>query len=245
MRMAECVTSACLPPTYVTRFSPAELAPSPEQVSRYAGGSRYRLEKKHHELVTQVLEQARCICRPVIAYALHPLLARPLAEGEVALASGIKLELPVTLVGFRAQFLAAVVVTLGEELEQTCRRLWNKGDPLRSIFLNAAGLAMLELLTKAAFGIISGLARERGLYTGRRMTPGCCDELNMSLQQTLFHLVDAAAAGVVLNAGLVMTPLKSQSFLVGLTPDPAQATPVPKCLSCSRRDCLYRHTELI
>jgi len=243
--MAAHVESANPPPTLVTYFSPSELAPSPEQVAHYAGGSRYRLEKKHHELVNQVLEQALEICRPVIAYALHPLLAQSLAEGEVVLKSGAKLELPITLVGFRTQFLSAAVVTLGEELEQTCRRLWKQGDPLQSVFLNAAGLAMLELLSKAAFEIVSGLARQRGLFVGHRITPGCSYGLDMSLQETLFHLVDAVAIGVVLNANSVMTPLKSQSFLVGLTPDPGQATPSPKCLSCPRRDCLFRYTDRI
>jgi cobalamin-dependent methionine synthase I len=155
------------------------------------------------------------------------------------------LELPITLVGFRTQFLSPVVMTLGEELEQTCRRLREQGDLLRSIFLDAAGLAMLELLSKAAFEIISGLARERDLFAGHRMIPGCCYGLDMSLQETLFHLVDGAAIGVFLNASLVMTPLKSQSFFVSLTPDPGQATPSPKCLSCPRRDCLFRHTDRI
>jgi hypothetical protein len=237
--------SADLPPTLVTYFSPSELAPSPEQVAHYAGGSRYRLEKKHHSLVDLVLEQALGICRPVIAYALHPMLTQPLAEGEVVLKSGTKLELPITLVGLRTQLISAVVATLGEELEQTCRRLREQGDLLRSIFLDAVGLAMLELLAKAAFDIISSLARERSLFAGQRMIPGCCYGLDMSLQENLFHLVDGAAIGVFLNASLVMTPLKSQSFLVGLTPDPAPATPWSKCLSCPSRDCLFRHTNRI
>jgi len=243
--MTSPVKSADPPPTSVTYFAPSELAPSPEQVAHYAGGTRYRMEKKHHGLVNQVLEQALEICRPAVAHALHPVLDRPLAEGKLVLKSGAKLELPATLVGLRTQFLSAVVATLGEELEQTCRRLREQEDLLRSVFLDAAGLAMLELLSKAGFDIISSLARERGLFAGHRMTPGCNYGLDMSLQQDLFHLVDGAAIGVFLNASMVMTPLKSQSFMVDLAPDPDPATPSSKCLSCPNRDCLFRHTDRI
>jgi len=243
--MATPIKSADRPTTLVTYFSPSELAPSVEQVAHYAGGSRYRMEKRHHGLVDQVLKQALEICRPAMAHALHPVLARPLAEGKLVLQSGAKLELPIPLVGLHTQFLSAAVVTLGKELEQTCRRLREQGDLLRSIFLDATGLAMLELLGKAAFDIISGLARERGLFAGHRMIPGCCYGLDMSLQEALFHLVDGAAIGVFLNASLVMTPLKSQSFLASLTSDTVPATPWPKCLSCPNRDCLFRHTNLI
>jgi hypothetical protein len=242
--MAAPIKSTDLPPTLVTYFSPSELAPSPEQVARYAGGSRYRMEKRHQALVDQTLEQALQICRPAVAHALHPVLAWPLAEEQLVLKSGARLELPVPLVGRRTQFLSVLVATLGEDLEQTCRRLREEGDPLRSIFLDAAGLAMMELLEKAAFEIISGLARERDLFAGPRMAPGCCG-LDMSLQKDLFHLVDGAAIGVFLNASFVMTPLKSQSFLASLTPDPAPAMLWPKCLSCLSRDCLFRHTARI
>ncbi len=242
IRLAAPEKSAAPPPTLVTYFSPSELAPNPEQVARYAGGSRYRMEKRHHGLVNQALEQALEICRPVMAYALHPVLARPREEGELVLKSGARLELPVSLVGRRTQSLSVAVATIGKELEQACRRMREQGDLLRSIFLDAAGLAMLELLEKAAFEIICGLARERGLFAGYRLAPGCCG-LDMSLQQSVFNLVDGAAIGVFLNSSLVMTPLKSQSFLAGLTPDPAPATPWPKCLSCPSRDCLFRHTD--
>jgi hypothetical protein len=243
--MATPLKSADPPPTIVTYFSPSELAPSLVQVAHYAGGSRYHMEKRHHGLVNHVLEQALKICRPAMAHTLHPVLARPLAEGELVLKSGVKLELPVPLVGLQTKFLSVAVVTLGKELEQTCRRLREQGDLLRSIFLDATGLAMLELLAKAAFETISGLARERGLFAGHRMIPGCCYGLDMSLQEALFHLVDGAAIGVFLNASLVMTPLKSQSFLAGLTLDPVPTTSQPKCLSCPNRNCLFRHTDRI
>jgi hypothetical protein len=238
------VKSVDPPPTLVRYFSPFDLAPSPEQVARYAGGSRYRMEKRHQGLVDQALGQALEICRPAVAHALHPVEARALAERELVLKSGARLELPFPLVGRRTRFLFVAVATLGEKLEQACRRLREQGDLLQSIFLDAAGLAMIELLEKAAFEITSGLARERALFAGPRMAPGCCG-LDMSLQEALFNLVDGAAIGVFLNSSLVMTPLKSQSFLAGLTSDPAPATPWPKCLSCPSRDCLFRHTDLV
>ena len=242
--MASSLKFADPPPTQLKYFSSSELAPSPEQVARYAGGSRYRIEKRHQALVDQTLGQALEICRPAVAHALHPVEARPPTEGDLALKSGAGLRLPVPLLGRRTQFISVVVATLGAELEQTCRRLQEQGDPLRSIFLDAAGLAIMELLEKAAFGIISGLARQRGLFAGHRLAPGCCG-LDMSLQESLFRLVDGAAIGVFLNASRVMIPLKSQSFLVCLTPDPVPDTLWPKCLSCPSRDCLFRHTDRI
>ena len=242
--MAATQKSADLPPTLVKYFSPSELAPNPEQVARYAGGSRYRIEKRHQALADRALGEALEICRPAVAHALHPVEARPLTEGELVLKSGSRLELPVPVIGRRIKFLSVAVATLGEELEQTCRRLREQGDLLRSIFLDAAGLALMELLEKAAFEIISDLARQRGLFAGHRLAPGCCG-LDMSLQEILFRLVDGAAIGVFLNASFVMTPLKSQSFLAGLTPDPVPATSGPKCLSCPSHDCLFRHTDRI
>ena len=242
--MAPPAKSADPRPTLVKYLSPSELAPSPDQVARYAGGSRYRMEKRHQALVNQALGQALEICRPAVAHALHPVEARPLIEGKLVMKGGVRLELPAPLIDRRTQFLSVAVVTLGEKLEQTCRRLREQGDLLRSIFLDAAGLAMIELLEKAAFEIVSALAREHGLFAGHRLAPGCCG-LDMSLQKTLFNLVDGAAIGVLLNASLVMIPLKSQSFLACLTPDPVPATSWPKCLSCPNRNCLFRHTDRI
>jgi len=228
----------------VKHFSSSELAPGPGQIARYAGGSRYQLEERHQTLAAQVLEQALEICRPAMAHSLHPVEPQPLAEGNWVLKRGASLELPAPLIGRRTRFLSAVVATLGGELEQTCRRLREQGDLLRSIFLDAAGLAMMEHLEKAAFEVVSGLAGEWSLFAGPRLAPGCCG-LDMSLQESLFRLVDGAAIGVFLNSSFVMTPLKSQSFLMGLTSDPLPATSWPKCFSCSNRDCLFRQTDRI
>jgi len=230
------------PPTKVTYFLTSELNPIEDQVAHYAGGSRYRLEEKHRVLVKEVREQAMQICRPAVAHTLHTVLDCHPTTGELLLQSGTRVKMPAPLASNSTRFLAVVVTTLGERLEQISRRLREQGDLLRSVFLDAAGLAMLELLAKAALELISGLARERGLFAGRRIIPGCHYGLDMSVQKTLFQLVDGAAIGVMLKASLVMAPLKSQSFLVAMTSDPAPVWPEHKCVTCPNHDCLYRHT---
>jgi hypothetical protein len=214
------------PPPPGKVFFPLRAASCPEQVTRYAGGSRYRIEKRHQALLGQAMRQALEICRPAVAHALHPVEGRPLTDEELVLKSGARLELPTLLIGRRTQFLSVAVATMGEDLEEACRRLQEQGDLLRSIFLDAAGLAMMELLEKAAFEIISGLARERGFFAGHRLSRGCCGP-DMSLPEIVFRLADRAAIGVSLNASLVMTPRKPRSFLAGLTPDPVPTTPGP------------------
>jgi len=239
------VPIADLPPTLVTDVSPSELVPTHEQVAHYAGGSRYVLEEKHYALVDQVIELAQEICRSSVAHALHPVQAWNQQEGLLVLKSGAMLKMPVSLVSSSPQFLSVVVTTLGEKVEQTCQRLRREGDLLRSTFLDAAGLAMLELLATSALDIISSVAQGCGLFIGRRMSPGCYFGLDISLQETIFRLVDGAAIGVHLKASMVMSPLKSQSFLVDLTSERIPRLNESKCLFCPNHDCLYRHMEAI
>jgi hypothetical protein len=137
------------------------------------------------------------------------------------------------------KYLAAAVSTIGAAVETKCRRLKKQRDFLRSLFLDAAGVALLEALGDRSYEVLSAQAQSRGLFTGCRFGPGYGD-LPMSTQGLLFELARGEQIGVSLNQHMVMKPGKSLSFFVRFTSDETSARNVYKCQACPVKKCSFR-----
>ena len=222
----------------VVRFSPNDITTTPQQVCRYAGGIGYKMNSDTEKLVLKTLKRAEQLITPALVYAIHPV-SELLSDGTLILQNRVSLVLPPHERDFHTRHFAAVVCTLGKELEITGRHLAEQGEFLESLFLDAAGVALIETLAQRAYELILHKAKKEKLYIGCRFAPGYTG-VPLSNQTLLFDLVDGSAIGVKLNKRLVMTPNKSLSFFLRLTTQKTRLRDVYKCEICPVSDCRFR-----
>jgi Vitamin B12 dependent methionine synthase, activation domain len=222
----------------VVHFAPDEIITTSRQVCRYAGGIDYKMNSDTSNLVSEILQQARQLITPALVYAIHPVSER-LGDKTLILQNRTSLVLPPREREVHTRYIAAVVCTLGEALEITCRQFAKQSKFLESIFLDAAGVALLEALAERAYELISQKAGKKNLYVGCRFAPGYAG-MPMSSQTLLFNLVDGAAIGVQLNDRWIMKPSKSLSFFIRLTDHKTPLRGIYKCETCPVTDCNFR-----
>jgi hypothetical protein len=216
-----------------------QLTVSAQEVGRYAGGSRYKLDARMKSLATDMLEKARVLVEPVYTYVVHPAEFINPQKG-LRLKSGSYIEIPEEENDPQIVSLAAVVCTLGPALEKETHQLMNNGDLLIAMFLDAAGVAKLEMLAHKARIYIKNKVADVGLFTGCPFGPGY-NNMPLDSQTILFDHVDAESIGVRLNESDVMLPMKSISFWLRVTRDKKAAEDHGyKCQKCEMQNCLYR-----
>jgi len=109
----------------------------------------------------------------------------------------------------------------------------------RGVALDAVGSAAVEQLAAIASAYVDEQAASRGLCTTIPLSPGLIGWPLETGQRQIFALVDAAAIGVALTAGSMMTPRKSRSLVIGVGPHVLREGDV--CDYCAMRDtCRFR-----
>lgn len=194
----------------------------PAQVARYAGGVQYRPDGQMGRLIDAALARGMDLAAPAFVYALHDV------EGETAGGGETK-----------ALRRAAAVCTLGPDLEAEVKRLNAAGDSVEGLFLDAAGVGLLEALAGRVRTHLNAAAEKAGLYAGNRYGPGYCG-MPLTDQPLLFAQVDAARIGVRLTESGMMQPVKSLSFWVDWQTAPDPESDVYKCRRCVQKHCVYR-----
>jgi hypothetical protein len=226
------------PESTVVRLSPEELTITPEQVSRYAGGTRYRMDPQQEVLARDVLARARELVEPSFVHSACRV-DRLLSDGSAQLDCGLTFPLPRHQEDTDVRFLTLCVCTLGGKLEESVRTIQSSGNLLHALFIDAAGTAFLEALSERACETLEEEGRKRGFHSGCRAGPGY-GGLDLSWQRQLFALVDPSGIGVRINDHCVMEPAKSVSFFMPWTTLPPRRSTRDKCASCTLPHCLYR-----
>ena len=228
-----------MPETQTIQIAVDQLRVSPGEIGRYVSGSRYRLDAKMKTLASDMLKKAKTLVAPVFTYAVHAVEFNDLKKGP-RLKSGSYVEIPVEEKDPATVSLAAVVCTLGAQLEDETHQLMQNGELLTAMFLDAVGVAQLEMLAQKAREHIKKKAANSGLFTGCPFGPGY-NGMPLDSQSKLFEHVDAKGIGVRLNASGVMLPMKSISFWLRVTRDKKAAEDHGyKCQKCDMENCLYR-----
>ncbi|MFZ3047669.1 MAG: hypothetical protein WA151_17290, partial [Desulfatirhabdiaceae bacterium] len=177
-------------------IEPEELKPDIEAVERYFGGSSYTADFKTRAIIEDAIHHACRIVSPLMVFAINPVWSA--SAGTLNLSGGQMLPLPDGVCDMTARFLAAVIGTLGKELETECRLLARKQNIYQSMLLDAVGTAMLDAMDIKIRTRIDAEIRPLGVCVGIRFAPGL-NEYPMDHQQTLFQLADGSAIEVRLN----------------------------------------------
>jgi len=141
-----------------------------------------------------------------------------------------------------ASFLAFGLVTVGPAIEQEVEKLRETGRLLDSMILDALGSAAVsELCERVAYRVFDW-AEEHGLNASRAFEPGSgASRWPLENQRLIFANVRADEIGVRLTSHLLMRPIKSLSFLIGIGTEIKQASAPFSCQGCQRTDCPYRY----
>lgn len=216
------------------------------EVLRYMGYSGQPMTPELDARVDGVVERCLEIARPMGSWDIFEVVGRePLADGRSAVQlAGTSLQLVgESMEKHMAGAVAAAVlaVTAGMGVERELRRL-SLTDPVEQVIFDAAGTTAVERAADACEASIVAAARERGLYTNFRFSPGYGD-MPLECQPTVLATVDAQRRlGITLSKSLLMTPTKSVTAVIGLFEEP-QPSSHASCKDCLCSDfCRIRAT---
>ena len=212
------------------RFNDLRL--TPENVARYAGGSHYKPDAKRTKLAADMLEHSSALAHPAFVYGVHSI-------NTLDPEKDLSLFLPPDKLDAGIVFIVAAVCTIGHELENETSKLMAQGKALDALFLDAAGVAILEALSEETHMHLKKEAAKKGLFAGCRFGPGF-ENIPLGAQKSLLELVNPELIGVRMKSSGVLFPLKSLSFWVMWTSQPPQDASTYKCQNCTLTNCAYR-----
>jgi len=128
--------------------------------------------------------------------------------------------------------------TVGLALDRLIAR-YGRTAPAKALMLQAIGAERIEALCDVFCRELAGEKQKEGLFLRPRFSPGYGD-LPLSVQQELFSVLDCPRQiGLTLNRSMLMSPSKSVTAIVGITPaqPPAEKN---KCSLCTKQDCSFR-----
>lgn len=128
--------------------------------------------------------------------------------------------------------------TLGAECDRLMLR-YEVNELAAAAAAQACGAACIERLCDCFCDTAQRDAREQGLYTRPRFSPGYGD-FDLSAQKTVFELLQCQKKiGLTLTSSLQMTPSKSVSAIIGLSPS-RHCGAGRGCGECSDKECEFR-----
>lgn len=184
----------------------------PEEVFRAMGYGG--VKKEMNATVREITENTRNKALKLIkAQCLYILVPVEVAGTNQILLDG-KYKLSCVDKFFQGASQAAVgITTAGPDLEQEVTNLFNAGEALEGITLDAYGTTAVDeargLVRREVFEKVSA----EGMTIGFNVSPGG-HKIPMEGQRVIFSLVNAEQIGVRLTASFLMSPVKSSSFII-------------------------------
>ena len=127
--------------------------------------------------------------------------------------------------------------TLGAETDRLLRRS-AVTQVSRAVILQACAASLLEAYCDECCGQIAGEAAGEGLCPRLRFSPGYGD-FSIRFQRPLLDALEAPKRiGLAATEAMMLTPTKSVTAVVGLSPEP-DCRP-GGCAACGKADCAYR-----
>ena len=125
----------------------------------------------------------------------------------------------------------------GAETDRLLRRA-AVTDMSRAVILQACAASLLEAYCDACCDGLSREAAPEGLFLRPRFSPGYGD-FPIAFQRPLLEALEAPKRiGLTATAALMLTPTKSVTAIVGLSPSPW--CPPAGCAACGKADCAFR-----
>ena len=128
--------------------------------------------------------------------------------------------------------------TLGAETDHLIRRA-SLTDMSRAVIQQACAATLLEEFCDEKQTELGEELEKDGLYLRPRFSPGYGD-FDIHYQKQLMQILDCAKSiGLTMTDSYMMTPSKSVTALIGISPV-KERCPVAGCEACDKTDCEYR-----
>jgi hypothetical protein len=185
------------------------------------------------------LADARALVQPAAAWELVPVAE--FRHASVVLAGGARLGGgPLADVVAGAAELAVAVCTVGQALSERIKEHQRARKLLRGVMLDELGSWAVDNVRQQVCSLLQKQAEASGLRVSTSLSPGE-SEWPLEDQAVLFSLLDAGSIGVSLGPTMLMTPLKSLSFVLGRGSNLTGREGGSHCDFCVMKErCTYR-----
>lgn len=192
-------------------------------------------------LSRELLDEAATLqsLEPAIAYELYPLKEINYRGERLQGHIFLNTDLIIKRLPFASE-LAAVVCTIGPQLEMKVTDYFAHDEPLRGVLLDGIGSAAVDSLAQEACRVIGMVAASRGNESSSPLSPGMPD-FPLSEQRALCRIAKAEQIGVHLSKSSMMIPRKSASMILGIGPQMQTWTKAQVCSECPlKKTCRYK-----
>lgn len=132
--------------------------------------------------------------------------------------------------------------TLGTETDTLIRRA-TVTDMAEAVILQACAAALLEEYCDVCQEKLAVEQEKKGRYLRPRFSPGYGD-FSIEYQKEIMEMLDCAKKiGLTMTDGYMMTPTKSVTAVIGLSPTKENCHR-KGCEACEKKDCLFRRDTL-
>jgi cobalamin-dependent methionine synthase I len=139
-----------------------------------------------------------------------------------------------------AKELAAVVCTIGHQLEREVADYFNRDKALQGLVLDGIGSAAVDSLIEKVCKLMTAEALSHGYQASSPISPGM-PGFPITEQWQLIKMVPVQEIGVSLTSSGVMVPRKSASMVIGIGPHMRRWTRAEVCTRCHlKKTCPYR-----
>ncbi|HEY3343282.1 MAG TPA: vitamin B12 dependent-methionine synthase activation domain-containing protein [Anaerolineaceae bacterium] len=211
-----------------------------EDFIAFSGGSMKKMLSRAsvREDWEAALAEVGTYIHPAAIWDAFPI--REFKHERVILANGAKIGGgPVAAVVAGAAELLIGVCTVGSEVSQRVSQLQQDGSRMRAMFLDTLGTWSVGQVREQFFRQLEIQAINQGLHASTTLAPGE-STWPVSEQAVLFSALDASQIGVTLTPSMMMNPVKSVSFIMGVGPNPLGSEGGANCDYCTIRDtCAY------
>ena len=220
------------------RIEPADLARRIEGNS--SGPPNPVLRALTQELMGLVNEQQ--LIQAAVAFELFPIAS--FEENRLVLSNGAILEGRLLVTKFKsASRIATAMCTIGPPLEEMSQEFYGQEQELESMLLDGIGNAAIDALGRETCLLIRQTVEEDGHNVSSPLCPGLFG-VPMENQAVMHRLVQGEQAGISLTEGMMMTPKKSLSIILGVGADLAVWNNATACSWCNMKSsCAFRISE--
>ena len=207
-----------------------------KEAIRYLGFGRKEADQATLDLIAGSFDKLEQAASPRIVWRLFDL--KTAGEGRLDI-GGMEVESRSLWKNMKGCCQTVVLgATLGAGVDLLMRRQ-SLTDMAGAVVTQACAAAMLEeYLDEEQEKIGRGLERE-GKYLRPRFSPGYGD-FPLECQRDITTVLETAKRiGIMLTDSLLMTPSKSVTAVMGVSPKPHRCE-VRGCELCSKTDCAYR-----
>lgn len=185
------------------------------------------------------LADARALVEPAAAWDFFPV--DEIRHQSIVLSGGARLSGgPVADVVAGASELAVAVCTIGQAVNARIREHQQARKLLRGLLLDELGSWAVDIVRQQVCRRLQVEAESAGLRVSTSLSPGE-SEWPLEEQAVLFSLLDAGSIGVSLGPTMLMTPIKSLSFILGRGTQLTGREGGSHCDFCVIRErCTYR-----